>query len=244
MMEIHQVKTRYSNTYVIEQSDAILVVDVASRCDGFVLKFITETLDRSIFDVKLVICTHDDPDHIGGVAALAQSCHAIAAIPFASKRPHIKLYQNPLGPIVRIATTTREAFRKRSRQMYMSSQRNARYQHVHNYHLETESAKQFLMPKFRLTHGNELRGFPGWKAIHTPGHSQDSLCFFHEPTRCLLTGDTILGSGTKGHVVSPAIYDSPIEMRRTIRKLKELDPAQIFPGHGKIFSGEQLLDHL
>ena len=243
-MEIHQVKTRYSNTYVIEQSDAILVVDVASRCDGFVLKFITETLGRSIFDVKLVICTHDDPDHIGGVAALAQSCHAIAAIPFASKRPHIKLYQNPLGPIVRIATTTREAFRKRSRQMYMSSQRNARYQHVHNYHLETESAKQFLMPKFRLTHGNELHGFPGWKAIHTPGHSQDSLCFFHEPTRCLLTGDTILGSGTKGHVVSPAIYDSPIEMRRTIRKLKELDPAQIFPGHGKIFSGEQLLDHL
>jgi glyoxylase-like metal-dependent hydrolase (beta-lactamase superfamily II) len=243
-MEIHQVKTRYSNTYVIEQSDAILVVDVANRCDGFVLKFISETLGRSIFDVKLVICTHDDPDHIGGVTALARSCHAIAAIPYASKRPYIKLYQNPLGPIVRIATTTREAFRKRSRQMYMNSERNARYQHVHNHHLETEDAKQYLMPKFRLTHGNELRGFPGWKAIHTPGHSPDSLCFFHEPTRCLLTGDTILGSGTKGHVVSPAIYDSPIAMRRTIRKLKKLDPAQIFPGHGKIFSGEQLLDHL
>ena len=164
-MEIHQVKTRYSNTYVIEQSGAILVVDVANRCDGFVLKFISETLGRSIFDVKLVICTHDDPDHIGGVAALARSCHAIAAIPYASKRPYIKLYQNPLGPIVRIATTTREAFRKRSRQMYMSSERNARYQHVHNHHLETEDAKQYLMPKFRLTHGNELDGFPGWQVI-------------------------------------------------------------------------------
>jgi glyoxylase-like metal-dependent hydrolase (beta-lactamase superfamily II) len=241
---IHLVKTKYSNTYVIEHDRDLLVVDVASKCDGFVLKFIQEELGRSIFDVKLVVCTHDDPDHIGGVAALAQSCHAIAAIPYASKRPHIKLFQNPLGPIVRIATTTREAFRARSRQMYLNPERNARYQHVHNHHIETEEARQFLLPKFRLTDGNELKGFPGWKAVHTPGHSADSLCYFHEPTRSLLTGDTILGSGTKGHVVRPAIYDSPLEMRRTIAKLKKLKPATIYPGHGKVFQGEQLLDHL
>ena len=222
----------------------MLVVDVASRCDGYVLKYIVEELGRSIFDVKLVVCTHDDPDHIGGVTQLAQSCHAVAAIPFASRRPHIKLAQSPLGPIVRIATSTREAFRKRTREMYLNSERNARYQHVHNHHIETEEARKYLLPRFRLTHGNELIGFPGWQVIHTPGHSPDSLCFFHEPSRSLITGDTILGSGSKGHVVSPAIYDSPIEMRRTIRKLKKLKPETIYPGHGRTFSGDQLLDHL
>ena len=34
LMNIHQVKTRYSNTYVIDEAGALLVIDVAMRCDG------------------------------------------------------------------------------------------------------------------------------------------------------------------------------------------------------------------
>jgi glyoxylase-like metal-dependent hydrolase (beta-lactamase superfamily II) len=243
-MNIHLVKTRYSNTYVIDEAGALLVIDVAMRCDGFVLKYIKEKLGRSIFDVSLVVCTHDDPDHIGGVTALAKSCHAISAIPHASKRPHIKLIRNPLGPMVKLATTIREAGRERSRAMYRNKDRDARYEHVINHHLEEQDNERFVMPRQRLGHGKRLDGFENWEVIHTPGHSWDSICFFHGPSRSLVTGDTLLGSGSLGRLVHPAIYANPGDMRRTLRKLKRLNPKTVYPGHGTIFSGDQILDHL
>lgn len=243
-MEIHQVKTRYSNTYIIDETDALLVIDVARHCDGFVLKYILEDLGRSIFDVSLVACTHDDPDHIGGVIALARSCHAISAIPHASKRPHIKLFRNPLGPMVKFATALREAGRERSRDMYLNKDRDARYQHVHNHHLEEQGASRFVLPRQRLSHGKALEGFEDWQVIHTPGHSWDSICFFHGPSRSLITGDTLLGSGSLGRLVHPAIYDNPAALRRSLRRLKRLHPTSVYPGHGTVFSGDRILDHL
>ena len=243
-MNVNLVKTRYSNTYVVEEHGRLLVVDVANRCDGYVLNFISQELHQDILSVELVVCTHDDPDHIGGVTPLAKSCHAIAAIPHASGRPTLKLYRNPMGPVVKIVTTFGEAFRKRSRSMYMNQARNQRYQHIHNHHLDESAAQRFILPRQRLVDGARLEGFPNWECIHTPGHSWDSVCFFHHPSGSLITGDTLLGSGSKGQLVHPAIYDNPLAMRRSVDKLKELDPHTVYPGHGSVFTGEDILGHL
>ena len=243
-MKINLVKTRYVNTYVIEETAGMFIVDVASRCDGFVLRHIQKEMNRSLHDVILATCTHDDPDHIGGVVRLAKACHATAAIPHASKRGSLKLYRNPLGPFVRTATTVREAFRERSKDMYLNSQRNARYGHVPNHHLKDPVTQRFVMPRQRLRDGARLESFPDWEVIHTPGHSWDSICFFHHPTGSLISGDTLLGSGSQGQLVHPAISDNAADMRRTLRKLRKLSPASVYPGHGSIFSGDRLLDHL
>jgi len=37
----------------------------------------------------------------------------------------------------------------------------------------------------------DLSGFE-WEAIHTPGHTIDSICLYHEPTKMAITGDTVL----------------------------------------------------
>ena len=243
-MKIHLVKTRYSNSYVVEEGRGLLVIDVAMRCDGYVLKYINEELRRDIMDVALVVCTHDDPDHIGGVTAIAKSCQAVSAIPHASKRPHIKLYRNPFGPFVKFATAMQEATRARARTMYLNKERDSRYQHVPNLHLDKPMPEHIVLRRHRLKDGRRLEGFEDWQVVHTPGHSWDSVCFFHHPTRSLVTGDTLLGSGSLGHLVRPAIYDNPIAMRRTLRKLKRLCPTTVYPGHGSIFNGDQLLDHL
>ncbi len=242
-MQIHQVKTRYSNSYVIEEGASVLVIDVALRCDGFVIRYITEELGRSPEDVDLVVCTHDDPDHIGGVAAMARSCAAVAAIPHAAKRPYLKFLNNPFGPMVKIATSMREALRPRSRQMYMNADRDKRYQFVHNHILQDGDTKTQKLHGQRLRDGRLLKGFENWKVLHTPGHSWDSVCFFHEPSKALVTGDTLLGSGTLGRLVQPSIYADPIAMRRTMEKLKSLKPITVYPGHGSVFSGEHILDH-
>jgi len=243
-VQIHQVKTRFSNSYVIEESDQLLVIDVALRCDGWVLRFVEEQLGRTVSDISLVVCTHDDPDHIGGVHALARAAGAQMGIPHASKRPHLKFLNNPLGSAYKFATGFREAFRPRSREMYNNRDRLKRYEHVPNHHLNNPVNHRFVVPEHRLKHNNLLNGFPNWSVLHTPGHSWDSICFFHEQTRSLVTGDTVLGSGKKGHLVHPAIYDNPGDLQKTLIRLQQLDPRTVYPGHGSIFDGEDLLSHL
>ncbi|MBV1906498.1 MAG: MBL fold metallo-hydrolase [Pseudomonadales bacterium] len=243
-MQIHQIKTRYSNTYLIEEKHGVFVVDVAKHCDGFVLHHIQNNLHIGVNRIDLVICTHDDPDHIGGVISLARSCHAASAIPYASKRPRLKLSNNPMGPVVKAVTAFGEAFRARTRNMYLNKERNQRYQYVHNHHLDQTASQRFILPKSRLNDGARLSGFADWEVVHTPGHSWDSVCFFHHPSRSLISGDTLLGSATKGYLVHPAIYDNHTDKYHTLNLLKRLNPQTVYPGHGSIFTGDQILDHL
>jgi glyoxylase-like metal-dependent hydrolase (beta-lactamase superfamily II) len=48
-------------------------------------------------------------------------------------------------------------------------------------------------PPTELTGGEtlELSGFE-WEVIHTPGHTIDSICLYHEPTGTVITGDMVL----------------------------------------------------
>jgi glyoxylase-like metal-dependent hydrolase (beta-lactamase superfamily II) len=40
----------------------------------------------------------------------------------------------------------------------------------------------------------ELSGFD-WEVIHTPGHTIDGICLYHEPTGSLISGDTVVPEG-------------------------------------------------
>ena len=67
------------------------------------------------------------------------------------------------------------------------------------------------------------------RAVHTPGHTSDHLCFLLEAGRALFSGDTVLGQGTS--VVDPPDGDMGAYVR-SLRKLRDLEPAAIYPGHG------------
>lgn len=69
------------------------------------------------------------------------------------------------------------------------------------------------------------------RAIHTPGHTADHLCFLLEPDGLLFTGDTVLGRGTS--VVDPPEGDMAAYIRSLIR-LQGLDLTAIYPGHGPV----------
>ncbi len=58
--------------------------------------------------------------------------------------------------------------------------------------LET-AASQFGCRVTRVKGGEtlSLAGYP-WEIIHTPGHTIDSICFYHPPTKTVITGDTVL----------------------------------------------------
>ena len=103
-MKIHQVKGRHVNSYVIEDGDGLLVVDAAWRGEKYVLGYIHKVLQRDISDVKLVICTHGDPDHSGGIAKLASVCGAKLAVPYATPSKLLKFANDPTGMVFRLVT--------------------------------------------------------------------------------------------------------------------------------------------
>lgn len=67
------------------------------------------------------------------------------------------------------------------------------------------------------------------RAVHTPGHSSDHVCYLLESERILFSGDTLLGQGTS--VVDPPDGDMASYVR-SLRKLRDLEPATVYPGHG------------
>lgn len=75
----------------------------------------------------------------------------------------------------------------------------------------------------------DLSGFP-WQVIHTPGHTIDGICLYHEPTGTLISGDTVMPDAmgdadkTAGGQLDHYLYG----LKQLLRK----DIAHVLPGHG------------
>lgn len=89
-----------------------------------------------------------------------------------------------------------------------------------------------------LVEGDEIAGF---RVIHAPGHSRGGVIFFRESDRVAICGDVIrsmsYATGRPLIAEPPDFfnYDSA-ENRRSIRKLADLEPSLILPGHGPAVS--------
>lgn len=69
------------------------------------------------------------------------------------------------------------------------------------------------------------------RAIHTPGHASDHLCYYLEEEQALFTGDLILGGTTT--VIPPDDGDLG-EYLASLRRLLDLPIRRIYPGHGPV----------
>ncbi|MGH2819146.1 MAG: MBL fold metallo-hydrolase [Actinomycetota bacterium] len=66
------------------------------------------------------------------------------------------------------------------------------------------------------------------RALHTPGHAADHLCFFLEDERILFSGDNVLGEGTS--VIAPPDGNMRAYLG-SLRRMRALPARRIFPGH-------------
>ena len=69
------------------------------------------------------------------------------------------------------------------------------------------------------------------RAVFTPGHAPDHLCYYLEQERAIFTGDVILGAGT---TVIPDDTGDLGQYMNSLKRLRQLDPDLIYPAHGPV----------
>jgi ribonuclease/clavin/mitogillin len=71
------------------------------------------------------------------------------------------------------------------------------------------------------------------RAVHTPGHAEDHLCFMLDEEGSLFSGDNVLGIGT---TVIPSEGGDLIEYLDSLERLLALNPTAIYPAHGPLIA--------
>lgn len=103
-----------------------------------------------------------------------------------------------------------------------------------------------------LPENNEVPGMPGWRWIHTPGHSVGHVSLWREADRSLIAGDAVITTRQESaYAVAvqeaemhgpPAYYTVEWDKAQaSARTLAALDPALIISGHGEAMKGSTML---
>jgi len=95
-----------------------------------------------------------------------------------------------------------------------------------------EGADTHFRPDVVVRDGDEVSG-PGWtlRALHTPGHTSNHLCFELVEERSLFTGDHVMGWSTT--VIGPPDGDLARFMD-SLARLLERDDERYWPTHGPV----------
>jgi glyoxylase-like metal-dependent hydrolase (beta-lactamase superfamily II) len=84
-----------------------------------------------------------------------------------------------------------------------------------------------------LADGEVCSSGPGLRleALETPGHTDDSLCYWDADQGALFTGDLVAGAGT---VIVGDERGALSRYMHSLERLRDLGPRTLYPGHGPI----------
>jgi glyoxylase-like metal-dependent hydrolase (beta-lactamase superfamily II) len=102
---------------------------------------------------------------------------------------------------------------------------------------------------------NTIPFMPGWRTVHTPGHTAGHISLFRDDDRTLIAGDAVITIdqqnaakllSQKRELHGPPSYFTPDwgAAHESIRRLAELRPTTVATGHGLPMSGADVADKL
>ena len=114
-----------------------------------------------------------------------------------------------------------------------------------------------LFPRAPVNVGARLQGFPpdgsvppmpGWRAIHTPGHTPGHVSFWREADRAIIAGDAFITTKQESAYAAltqePELHGPPMYFtpdwqaaRSSVEKLARLEPELAVTGHGRAMRG-------
>lgn len=206
---VYVVPDVVANPYVIVGPDGITIIDTGlPRAEKKILAYV-EDLGKSENDVKRIILTHSDLDHVGGLSALKKTTGARTyagkieadAIAVGKASREIKG-----GGIVRkILFAIIGPFFK---------------------------ATPFQVDEI-LTDGQVLPVLGGLRVLDTPGHTPGHISLFSESAGILFCGDSMVSeNGLQGS--RPAVTWDQVKAKESVAKQAALGARIVCSGHGPV----------
>ena len=194
---VHQVHVLGARVTVLETADGVVLVDAGSRGSLPFIKLGLGALDIALEQVRLIALTHSHPDHAGGLAELVEATSAPVAV-HQSEAGIVRGDDPPPSPLRREALPQVQPVFS----VFSGPPVDVRYP---------------------LEDGDCLPVAAGVRVIHTPGHTQGSICLYVEPAQALIVGDAL--QFRFGKLLGPSwlFTRDPELARASLAKLLDVD---------------------
>lgn len=227
------------NCYVIHDrgDDRPVVVDLGLPSYVGTVEQVLRDRGQELSDLGGVVATHGHVDHVGGIPSLSTA--AAASVPLLLPRTIEAMLGGtaPLrspGPramarILPVLTGQPRDFGAVRELAPVRSQIGYDGRGI-----------QFPRPADTwLADGDVLPGSTDWQVLHTPGHTDDSTCLYHAPTRTLISGDSVVSFEGRAWC-NPEYVDVTLSAESESR-LRSLDVEHVLPGHGPVVEGRDVM---
>lgn len=223
-MKLHQIQGYIQDTWLVQESDGLLLLDGASRADVKpICRFITETLNLPLSHLKTIVVTHMHPDHAGGAHALRQ----VTGAQIVSADVPGQWYSGWDGLLMQwtdlvLAQWVAGRMKKPRKFIWYSP---------------------WLRPDIKLKDSETIPGFEDWKVLFTQGHTDRDLSVYHAASDSLYVADLMVT--VKGRFVPPYPVFYPNRYQASVKTVRDLAPKNILLAHGgKVQLTDADYDHL
>lgn len=217
---LHRLGNDIVASYLIDTREGITLIDAGLPGHWQDLHSELETLGKTPSDIRGVILTHGDSDHIGFAERLRRE-HAVPVYMHAADVERATTGTKPKSPmgsfrIRPILKFTAYAIRKKGHR------------------------PEYLQEVLEVADGQQLSLPGGPVVIGMPGHSAGSIAVHVPLVDAIFVGDAL----TTRHVltgrtgVQPAPFtDDPTAAAESVDRLAQFEASWILPGHGAPFHG-------
>src|ERR687889_1377527 len=195
-------------TLILDEQNGNTLVDAGLPGQAEVIGAALAEASIGVRDLRRIIFTHQDLDHVGSGAALVRQSRA-TVLAHPADSPHIDGTLKPLKP-------SPEMLEQRP-QMREALER-----------LEPVRVDEHAEDGDRL----DLAG--GTRVIFTPGHTPGHLSLYLEQPKVLIAGDALTAEGGRLNGPNPPLTLDMDEAVQSVRKLADVDVETIVCYHGGV----------
>ena len=218
---LHRVGSDIVNSYLIVDKDGVTIIDAGLPRYWKELQAELAAIGKSLGDVRALILTHGDTDHIGFAARLYRETGIAAYIHKADvdrarltvKKPNSGWGPVKIGPLAGF--------------LWYSARNGG---------LRIKPATEL-----KTVEDNEVLDVPGSpRIIHTPGHTPGSVSVHVQTLDALFLGDTMTTrnvlTGVTGPKPAPFTLE-PTQAVASLDRIEGVDATWLLPGHGPAWDG-------